>query len=408
MSAVPFQLQQTTPVLDSQTEWEVPSDFMGICWLRYPVEGVNPVGVINWKSHRLSQNYSSQWLKIETSAGSYSATVLAELDSIITNDRQQGATVIMGAYGTPRFYADNTTPNPTYTDYITKGPWEAYGECAHPTNLTALANYCTMLVNRYNKPGGAWYDQHGATLGKGIQYWEPWNEPPVDPTGSNTNSDGDGTKSWNFYWGSKGQLVDLCKTQYDAVKTADSSIIFMSPGLGPPSQVLAYLGASGAVNTGTTGADICEMVAWHPYGLVPIYNGFGAWEGDIVDGSSGIRTMRNALAHVGYDLPLLISEWGFSTGSSDTMDAWDAASAEFRYTLTKRTLVVMAAYGVKAVHPWHFLSDCCFGDLRNDTDGVQKAYNEVADQIAGRTISGIEHYRNGQIKVIVDGQALTI
>lgn len=410
MSAMPYKLTRTNLSTEEAVSWTVPDDFLGMCFMRYPVAGANPIGLVKMKNHRLSQQYDSQWAAIETSAGVYDAAALAALDSIITFDRQNDISVIMGLYRTPRFYADNTTPNPSYTDYITKGPWEHYGECAHPTSLGAVADFVDMIISRYNLTGGAWYDQHGATLGKGIQYWEPWNEPPVNASSTNTNTSGDGAKATSFYWGNKNQLVDLCAVQHETVKALDPSVVVMTPGFSTsPATILTYLNTTGSEYAETTGADIADQVVWHPYQHGPKRMYFGTWLQDIVDGSYGIRTLRNTLAIGGYDFPLMISEWGVDgSGGGAMMDAWAAEDASFRFTWIARTLATMAAYGVQSIHPWHWLSDCCFGDLINDTDGVQAAYNWVADNLVGKTITAVRHYADGKVGLTVNGQELTV
>lgn len=372
-----------------------------MCFIRYPVAGTDPRGKINWGSHRLSQQYDSQWAAIETSAGVYDSAALAALDSIITLDREQGATVIMGAYRTPRFYADNTTPRPNYTDYVTKGPWGHYGECAHPTNLTALANFTAMLIQRYNLPGGAWYDAHGATLGKGIQYWETWNEPGLQATAANGNITGDGGSGSGFYWGNQNQLVDLQATQYNAVKALDPSVVVLSPGWTGGSKV-AWLDMAGGVYTAITGADVCDAWCYHGYNLVPPFNQYGTWQNNMLrHNSDTVPEIRAGLDAAGYsNMHIYATECGLDAGSLEaTMRAWYNESDDFRYNWIMRWFLTYAANGVKQVHPWHWESDCCSADWREDVNGAQKAYNDFAALVVGKTIQRVQYHTDGHVAV---------
>lgn len=381
-----------------------------MCFMRYPVSGTNPIGLIQMKNHRLSQQYESQWAAIETSAGVYDSDALAALDSIITFDRQNGISVIMGLYRTPRFYADNVTANPTYTDYITKGPWGNYGEGAHPTDLQAVANFITMLINRYNLPGGAWFDQYGATLGKGIQYWEPWNEPPLNTTSTNTNTTGDGAKATSFYWGNKNQLVDLCAVQYETIKALDPSVLMSSPGWTGANKE-SYLTTAGSEYNTTYGGDVCDAWCSHPYNHTPVFNPYGAWYADLVyRATTGFVAEKAALEALGFgDLPLWITEWGVEgAGASDTLTSFYAEDAGFRKLWMQRTFLTMAANGVQMVHPWNWETTCCSGDWQEDTEGVQAAYNWFATNVVGKTITQVRYYTDGRVGVTVDGQEITV
>lgn len=376
---------------DLDVNVQVPDDFMGMCLVRYPVAGNNPDGLVNYKTLRLCQQTEMNWGTIETSAGNYDSTALANLDSIVTFNRQRGVSLMFGLYRTPRFYADNTTPNPSVTDYNQTGPWGHLGECAHPTNLTAVSNFVTMLVNRYNKAGGAWYDTYGSTLGKGIKSWELWNEPPVTTTKTNQGT---------FYWGNRGQLVDLCKVQYDAIKAADSSIIVLSPGFVHFGQVIDFLNVTGSAYPSTKGADVCDAVAYHSYVAVPKHNEYKTWTTNIVDSTTrGVQHLKNLITVAGYSKPIYMTEGGFDTSQTQTMLDFLGEPATVRYTLTARWFLTFAAYGVKSVSPWHYSSNCCFGALQTDTYGVQKAYNDIGAAISGKTITKIRHHSSGKVEV---------
>lgn len=389
---------------------QVPEDFLGMCFMRYPVAGTSPIGKIKMGSHRLSQQSDSQWAEIETSAGVYDSDKLAALDSIVTFDRQNGISVIMGLYRTPRFYADDTTPSPAYTDYDTKGPWGHLGECAHPTSLAAVADFVDMIISRYNLPGGAWYDQHGATLGKGIQYWETWNEPGLLDAASNGNTTGEGEKGAGFYWGSKNQLVDLCAAQYDTITALDPSVLVLSPGWSGGNKV-SWLGTAGATYPTIQGEDTCDAWCYHGYNIVPPFNRYGTWYHSMLDHNDDtVPEIRAALDAAGYShLDMYGTECGLDAGALEpTMAAWYDESDEFRFNWIARWLLVHAATGLKMVHPWHWLSNCCSADWQNDTNGAQAGYNWIADNIVGKTITRVRYHTSGHVSVVVDGVELTV
>ena len=351
---------------------------------------------------RLCQMREANWSTIETSAGVYSPSALAALDSIITFQRQNRATVYMGLYATPAFYAD-TAAHPTYGDNVTKGPWGYLGECANPNSLVAVRNFVTMLVARYNKPGGAWYDANFSALGKGIQSWETWNEPTN--TGSNGNTTGANGAGAGFWWGTSAQLVDLAQTQYAAVKAADSSVLVTTPGFADvvqsfPATFLSTVGPA----TGKSGAQSCDAYAWHTYALTPPGVTFGSFTQDLLYSQQGVVTVQSWLTANGYgNLPLWIGEWGVdSAHTSNELVAYYAAPASFRYNWTARSLMLLAAYGVKNVCPWNWAENGPIGNSGNwqqDTLGVQLAWNDASTKLVGKTIIARSYVLNGAVSL---------
>ena len=346
---------------------------------------------INLGSSRFSQYYKVRWSAIERQAGTYDSAALDELDQIITFHRENGVSVYFGLYGTPAFYA-GTTPNPVYSDAVTRGPWGDLGECSHPTSLLAVSNFCTMLVTRYNLPGGEWFDLHGDTFGKGIQYWETWNEPGSAESPSNGNMDGQ--SSVGFYWGSRFQLVDLCRAQYLAIKAADPSIVVTSPGFSGIGSAGPFLQSGGNDFPDTSGREVVDAVAIHPYGACPPGESYMNWDQDAVSGVNGIHYLKASISAIGDpSIPVYISEWGLSGDRDSTIDAWNAEPAEFRYKWIARLFATWAAYGVKCVHPWNWLTtdgQGISGEWRTDVYGVQKAYNDFAEKVSGKTITYFE------------------
>lgn len=391
----------------------VPTDFLGMTYIQYPVTGANPDGIIDWGSLRLCQQVESRWSTIETSAGVYSASALANLDSIITFQRQNGASVYFGVYGTPTFYAQ-TAANPTYGDDVTKGPWGALGECSYPTSLAAVTNFVNLIMNRYNKAGGTWYDANFATLGKGIQYWETWNEPPIG-SGGNGNSTGSGYQSTLFWWGTKEQMVDMAQTQYAAIKAIDSSVIVTTPGFSPglPTCIGTFLSTTGIV-TAKTGLESSDAVAWHPYEHNPAGVIYGTWTQDIVHGTRGVKTIKDYLTANGYSLPLYISEFGVdAAGTGTTVTNWYAAPAQFRYEWYCRLWMVMAAFGVQQCHEWNWAetnpAQGNSGWWQGDLDGVVRAKNDFATKVSGKTITSGTFGRPGPVTLnFSDGTSWTV
>jgi len=384
-------------------------------YIEYPVVGVSPVGLIRWKNLRVSQLPEAKWSTIETAAGVYNASALANFDSIVTFQRQNGASIYFGLYSTPTFYA-SAVANPTYGDSVTKGPWNNLGEGANPTSLPAVANFVTMIINRYNKPGGAWYDANGATLGKGIQYWETWNEPGMDLLGNANVTGANGPcGAGRFFWGTPAQMIDVAQTQYAAIKATDSSIVVTTPGFSGFSTTVAnaFLTTVGA-STSKTGVQSCDAFAWHPYFMTPPGVSYGAWTtGDIIFGTWGVRVVKDWLASNGYSLPLWISEWGVDAGSATTTEiAWYAEAPSFRYTWIARFLMSCAAMGVKTVCPFHWKENGVVGHSGNwqqDTLGVQKAYNDVSANVVGKTITSSSYIPNGAVTLnFSDGSSWTV
>lgn len=397
----------------------VPADFMGMGVITYPAYGTNPVGIINYKSARMMFLTGSKWFEIETSAGVYSSAALTLLDNLITARRQDGASVVFGCYGTPTFYAQ-TAANPTVGDNVTLGPSNQLGECSYPTSLAALTNFVNLIISRYNLVGGAWYDIYGATLGKGIQRWELGNEPPMDGTGNRATAPGQ-TINGTGFWGTDGQLIDYMQCQYSAIKALDPSIIVLSPGLinHPLSGDFAKCFQTTGPVYGKTGAQSCDVLAWHPYIVGPPGTLFATWPyivtgfGDMISSEIGAFKARRFLSKNGYSHGMEITEWGYDTSSGAVnCVAWLAQSANFRYTWIARTIMCAAAAGVGCFHPFHFGitgADVIAGDYQNDIEGARKAYNDCAAVLPGKTILSGSYQVNGPVALnFSDGRSFRI
>ena len=381
----------------NNTPVTVPKDFLGMCYVQYPLAGNNPVGVIPWKFMRGSQMSGIRWSDIETpSAGLYS---FGNLDQVITFNRQNGANFCFGMYATPTFYADSTVVLPnTNADNVTLGQWNLAGEGSYPLGfMPNVANTATVIATRYNTPNGAWALAN-PNLGKGIQYWENWNEPFYNSDGSkigNGNVTGSGAHGNNhFWWGNASQLVDICWAQYSAYKAVDPSIIGLCPGwLANKFAIFqAFYNATGQVYTNITGAQTYDAIAYHPYGTNPPSIGYLGYVGDdVINGANSFPTFRAFLNSIGETKPIYFTEWGLPGNPGDGNNtAWYADLPLVRYQWICRNWMAFAAQGVRAVCPWHWGETSTLsgnsGSWWADTNGVQKAYNDFSANVPGKTI----------------------
>lgn len=379
----------------------VPSDFMGMNLMEPGYLGSDLSSVAKVGVNRLNQSGLGRWLSIETSQGVYNQTVMNSLSGVVSATKAKGGKVALGLYGTPTFYA-GTTPHPTYTDAQTKGPWGYLGECSNPTNTAAVVNFITYMINYFNKPGGAWYDANGGK--KGIDYWETWNEPE-HYVNSNGNAVGIGEKGAYFWWGSSTQLVDLCKLQYDLVKSLDSTITVWSPGFANPNLTAhKFLSCKGATYPNTTGGETFDQFSFHTYSAAPpgeVYRPYGS--GDIISATHGLHAQLTLLKINGYNHPVTIGEIGFDPkGETDSL-AWYTKSAAQRYTYWCRVAMVCAAWGVQSILPWHWRmnsnSQGTAGNWATDTDGCTKAYNDIHAKLCGKTIVAYSYENNSPVRL---------
>jgi hypothetical protein len=286
-------------------------------------------------------------------------------------------------YSTPRFYADNTVAHPTLTDFNQTGIWGLLGEGANPTSLTAVTNFVNMIMTRYNSPTGAWRVAN-PTLGKGIQYFEVWNEPKFN----NTNVS-------QFWWGTASQFVDLTKTVYDAVKAVDTSCIVTSAGFDNFTSINTFLSTTGSLLT--SGYNACDWIAIHEYG----YSSQGGISlagltSDVRYGSVGVSMISDIIKSYGNSKSIVVTEMGVDATAGATSTAFYAASNLFKYTYYARLLMTYAALGVKAWHAWHWGAT---GNIGNSGDWqldtiLQQVYNDSSVRLPGRTVLPSSNFDN--------------
>ena len=379
---------------------------MGINAVTHPYSNgfhgsASPVGKINWKSTRLGHIDPTWWSAIETSEGVYDEDALNQLDEIVTFNKQNGASIIMGLYGTPLFYCSSLN-NPTVPDTQVVGPKGQYGEGANPTSLTAVENFVSMMIGRYNLPGGTWYDEYGATLGKGIKTWECWNEPKMDTLGNNAT--GQDEEVNRFWWGTKAQLVALCAAQYNTIKALDPTVEVSSPGF------TADIIRSGLLNTffSLGGDETCDSVSIHPYSSNAPFFVFGDWPkpwiGDIAAGTDSVAATTSWLERNGYPHSVWVGEWGFdATPRSSSLVAFDTLPYDVKYKAIARLIMCASAQGATSFHPWVWSNNAnnnsCAGNYYSD-EAVQDAYNDCVEKLSGKTIVEGKYKTDGTVILV--------
>ena len=382
----------------------VPADFIGMHFRGWPLfngpyiagssqpypssSSSNPAG-LNFKSWRAWDTGYTAWHQIEATAGVYSWN---NLDTLISTHRAAGRTVVFVVYGTPTFYSSDVRAD----SWGTAGAG-AYPSSSSPNGLTGLTNFVTALVNRYNKAGGAWYNANNATMGKGIQAVEPWNEPFF-------------TGYPGFWWGTAGQFVDMAWTVYSAVKAADASVIVTSPGCATGPTLQTFLTTSGTINTTKTGKDCCEVIQVHHYNVSLPGTQLGAWGYDYINGTIvGMAAWRSAMAAGGVSAyPLWMGEGGldFTAGTTELVNV-AAQSPSWRRTLWARHIMLGAAHGFKK---WlNYTWDTPYlNNPQADPSGIAAAINDVA-VIAGKTITAASYVPGGAVSLTFsDATTLTV
>lgn len=385
----------------------VPADYVGMHFRGWPITNPNfhqeaPFPQVNSPSPngvgigsvRLHDSGWCNWYQIETSAGVYD---WSHIDPIITAHRQAGRTVMWQILGTPTFYVANSDPNKATLDtYGVAGGWCYPGATVGVegvNGLTALSNFVTALVTRYNNAGGAWRVAN-PTLGKGLDKLEIWNEAF--------------NASHDFWVGTNAQLVDLGWTVRSAAKAVDAAITILSPSSNDAGALATWLSVSGSINTTKTGANCCDAIAMHSYNLSLPYTAFSNYTVDCISsiykGSAVIKQQFSAWpvyiteSGVGYDIAIP------GTGVNLAI----AASPEWRYKFWCRMLMLGAAAGYKGwyTYCWERPFACT---PSTDPDGMQKALTTVHSKVAGKTIIAASYMIGGEVSLTFsDSSTLTI
>ena len=383
----------------------VPADYVGMHFRGWPVyvpgfwtnphvgqqyptsQPPAPAGLsYSWvRSHDTSVHW---WYLIETSAGVYNWTLM---DQWITAHRTNGTSVLFTVEGTPTFYCSSTA-NST-TGILDSAVWfytglgaAAYPGSTSPNGLTALGNFVTALMTRYNSAGGAWRLAN-PTLGKGIQAVETWNEPQF------TNN------QQGFFWGTAPQMVDIAYTIRTAVKAVDSSVPVTSPGFANSNTMQAFLTTSGAINTGVTGASTCDALLVHHYNISLPGTQFNDWTYDFFTNTQfAIAGWKYAAAQGGVSgLPLWMGEGGFDYNSvSYDLTQMLSQTPAYRSQFWQRMMMLGAASGFKKWFSYCWDAPYCC-TMMNDPTGVQAALNAIAANVSGKTITSATYVVGGAV-----------
>jgi hypothetical protein len=286
-----------------------------------------------------------------------------------------------------------------------------YPASTSPNGLTAVGNFITALITRYNTAGGGWGAQTNGSgtnfsvLGKGIGSLEPWIEATF------------GGQGYEFWWGTPGQLVDLCYTVRNAAKAVDSSIDVGSPSFNTSNWAVQYLSASGTINTGVTAGSLCDSFHFHTYNISLPGTTFGSWGQDLISGSYlGINAWKAAMAGAAggsiATIPMHCNESGFDYNFSSTeLNNFNAQPPSYRAQAMLRTFMLMAALGVKRYGVYSWDTPFCGGTpgLFNDLQGVPAAIQYFAANCVGKTIIAASYVVGGAVTLnFSDSTSLTV
>jgi hypothetical protein len=171
---------------------------------------------------------------------------------------------------------------------------------------------------------------------------------------------------------------------------------------------------TGQVNTTKTGANACDVFAFHPYTVCPPGLTFQTWTGDQINGACTVPALRTALTNAGFgSLPIWITEVGMDANNlSAAMIAWAAAPAATRYVWMCRHMMTFAAQGAQKLSYWEWQNSTPpsnSGNWQADTQGVVKALNDFTTYAAGRTLTAWSYIKGGPVTLaFADGTSWTV
>lgn len=410
-------VNQYTPVNSGNVT--VPKDFCGMAFIGWPSSGsvsgpVNPPNNLKyrhtvndaWQINTSSSTLSlSAWNQIETSSGVFNWN---NLDTFIAGHAARGATVCFQNIWMPTFYSTNAATLWQNGYYGIGGPLNSAGQ---GTTFSAgvsggLYNFVYQTVLRYKNKGTP------------IKYWQSWVEPILPATlGSGT------------WWGSAGDLVDLCYWSYLAAKSADPTITVIGPATfdssGNPSTSVFH-NVTGTINTGIHGYQTFDEWGTDSYNVGPMNFSMSIDKASPYyhlkspyDIQSWVTTLRSGMA--GNIKPVSFS----NIGISDNVGAGNIAFAAFVQSQTPfwrkqwlaRSMLTLAALGVTRACVWNYdyyvwtggNANFYFLDFVNDTTGVVAGFNEIADNVAGKTITFCGYKGDGSmIANFSDGSSYSI
>jgi hypothetical protein len=301
------------------------------------------------------------WRQMNPSQGVYDFTAL--YDSINALRALGVVDYMVTVFGTPSWAARDQELN-------------AYGQAGGSSpaaNRQHLADYITAMIAACNGDGV-----------RRITHIECGNEPKFVV--------GDEPGFWN---GSAIDLVQQTLTVYDAVQASvDPAIQVLSPGFRTPDPLEVFLATQDPVS-GRFGRDVVDALAWHPY--ESIYNGpDGIW----ADGNQGIARVRRAADAIRAGMDIYITEYA----PLENINLRGTRTLEIEFAATA---VLAACFGVKGFYGYSYDGGTSsrIGNLLDDVDNARAIFNSVA-RICGKTITSAVIQRDGQLRVIADGEAL--
>jgi Cellulase (glycosyl hydrolase family 5) len=249
----------------------------------------------------------ASWVRIEfrwneaepSSKGSYDGNIIARYDRAIDTARAAGAKVLVFVNGSPRWASGSRTP------------------MTRPQNPADYADFMRYVATRY--------------AGK-VSAWEVWNE-------ENTSR----------FWStgpSASEYVSLLKAAYPAVKAADPGALVVFGGVSQN----AYPYIESAYAAGAKG--FFDVMAVHPYPGPNPPEHVWYWEGRIGESAfTGFAEVRNSMLARGDDKPIWLTEFGWST---TTTEAWGVSPAQQADYLT-RAYRLLESYPYVQIAYWYNL-----------------------------------------------------
>ena len=245
----------------------------------------------------------ARWVRVEfrwneaepSSKGSYDPNIIARYDQAIDTARAAGAKVLVFVNGAPRWASGSRIP------------------MTRPQNASDYADFLRYVATRY--------------AGR-VSAWEVWNE-------ENTQR----------FWSSgpnAAQYTQLLQAAYPAVKAADPGALVVFGGVSQND----YAFIEGAYAAGAKG--YFDVMAAHPYpGPNPPEAVWYAGGRIAQNAFSGFREVRNSMLARGDDKPIWLTEFGWSTTTTESWGVTQAQQADYltrAYRLLESYPYVTQAY----------------------------------------------------------------
>ena len=243
------------------------------------------------------------WVRVEfrwneaepSSKGSYDQSIIARYDQAIDTARASGAKVLVFVNGAPRWASGSRVP------------------MTRPQSPSDYADFLRFVATRYK--------------GK-VSAWEVWNE-------ENTQR----------FWStgpSAASYVPLLKAAYPAVKAVDPDALVVFGGVSQND----YPFIEAAYAAGAKG--YFDVMAVHPYpGANPPESTWYSNGRVAPNAFTGYREVRSSMLAQGDDKPIWLTEFGWSTTTTETWGVTQAQQADYltrAYRVLESDPYVAAAY----------------------------------------------------------------